>query len=188
MMMYNPRLKPLTEAVWLDTVDVASTLSQYIKGASIPSESNGVGYPASESLQERINLYRQLSFQLTQNAKRLGVRLGSIVSRFGPEDKRNLEVQTANDGSWKKYLGQLKNALEEFHAIPMLSIAFYLLAALGTYASLVKLEFGTFKKFFLMLKTRFWLIAVPIFIVLGYPVVFSMVRPIRTFVRVPQKY
>lgn len=176
MMMYNPKLKPLPKEVWLDTVDVAGTLSQYIRAASIPAESNGVAYAASESLSERINLYQHLSFQLVQNAKHLGVRLGSIVSRFGPDDEHNLNVNTAKDSTWKNYLGQLKKALEAFHAIPVLSIAFYLLAALGTFISLMNLEFGSLRKFCVMLKARFWLIIVPIFIVFGYPVVFSMVR------------
>ncbi len=178
MMMYNPKLKPLPQEVWLDTVDVAGTLAQYVRAASIPAESNGVAYAASESLSERINLYRHVSFQLIQNAKHLGVRLGSTVSRFGPDDEHNLDVKTAKDSTWKKYLGQLKHALEEFHAIPVFSIAFYLFAALGTFISLTNLEFGSLQKFCVMLKARFWLIVVPIFIVFGYPVVFSMVRTI----------
>lgn len=177
MMVYHPNFKPFTEDVWLDTVDVAATLTQYIKGASIPAESNGVAYAASDSFAERINLYRHVSFQLLQNAKHLGVRLGSVARRFGPDDEHNLDVQTAKDSTWKTYLGQLKHALEEFHSIPILSMAFYLIAAVGTFITLINLEFGTLRKFCSMLVTRFWLVLAPFFIVFGYPIVFSMVSP-----------
>jgi hypothetical protein len=175
MLVYNKKLKPFTEDIWLDTVDVAGTLTQYIRGASIPAESNGVGHAASETLSERIAFYSHTSFQLVQNAKYLGVRLGSIVSRFGPDSDYNLNPKTAKDRAWQNYLRQLKHSLEEFHSIPVTSIGFYLFAALGTFISLINLEFGTFRKFCAMLSSRFWLIIVPIFIVFGYPAVFSMV-------------
>lgn len=182
MMVYHPTLKPFPKEVWIDTVDVAGTLTQYVKGASIPAESNGMAYPASESLAERVNMYRHVSFQLVQNAKHLGVKLGSIVKRFGPEEEYNVNLKTAKDSTWRTYLGQLKHALEDFHSIPVLSMAFYLLAAIGTFITLINLEFGTARKFCSMFKYRFWLTIAPFFMVFGYPIVFSMVRPIISLV------